>query len=99
MWPSTILGPVNCLSPSAWLLRSVEQAFGFHSKTALCWNLAFAVIYVAPPELYAFAWPAFLGFAPEATAHGCSAANRKCSCQGRVLSAIRCGAAAVGSLW
>ena len=46
-------------------------------------NITTHTIYVAPPELYAYAWPAFLGFAPEATAHGGSAANRKCSCQGR----------------
>ena len=33
-------------------------------------------IYVAPPELCIVYLPASLGFAPEATAHGCFAANR-----------------------
>ena len=54
--------------------------------------------YAAPPELDTIVWPMFLGFAPEATARGCSAANRRFLWPA-VFPAFRCGAAVVGSLW
>jgi hypothetical protein len=47
------------------------------ANVMLRWNLT--EHYVAPPELWTFVLIWFLGFAPEATTHGCSAANRNYS--------------------